>query len=79
MVHNGGDECFVFTVHSRVVVGVPAKTGGEPCGDTKGESVCLGCFKRAYVYIYCCKVLLCDCPVNTWESDISQIQLSGYY
>ena len=41
-------------------MGVRANTGGEPCGDTKGIQVCLGCFKRADVYVHFCKVMLCD-------------------
>ena len=51
MAHSGGDGCFVFAVHSRWIRVALAKTGSEPCGDTKGESVCFGCFKRADVYI----------------------------
>ena len=52
MAHSGWDGCFVFIVHSmwirvawqpRVVVGVRANTGGEPCGDTERYSVCLVC------------------------------------
>ena len=48
MAHSGGMG--VLCLQSTVVLGVPAKPGGEPCGDTTGESVCLGCFKRADVY-----------------------------
>ena len=44
----------------RGIVGIRAYTGGEPCGDTEGVQFCLGCFKRADVYVYCCKVILCD-------------------
>ena len=39
---------------------IRANTGGEPCGDTERCSVCLGCFKRADVNVYCCIVILCD-------------------
>ena len=53
---------------------IRANTDGEPCGDTERYSVCLGCFKRADVYIYI--VVKCYCvirPANTGKSDISQI------
>ena len=47
--------------------GVPAKTGGEPCGDAKHESVCLGCLEREdvkYIVIKCYCVIR---PANIWN------------
>ena len=46
---------------------IRANTGGEPCGDTARCAVCLGCFKRADVYIYSCVVLLCDWSGEYWK------------
>ena len=80
MTHSGGDGYFMFIVHSRwiqvasqprVVVGVRANTGGEPCGDTERYSVCLVFLNGADVCVNCCKVLLCDSSSECLNSDIS--------